>query len=57
MGGLSVGKDTYDSLVTYTRQLSEITKDDDAGQDDATEQVGVHNLLQMIASTVDFQFA
>ncbi|MCH8064034.1 MAG: DUF1800 domain-containing protein [Chloroflexi bacterium] len=57
MGGLRVGKDTYDSLVTYTKQLSEITKEGDAEQENDAEKVGVHNLLQMIASTVDFQFA
>ena len=51
MGGLGVGKDTYDSLVTYTMQLNDITQEKDA------EKVGVHNLLQMIASTVDYQFA
>ena len=51
MGGLRVSKDTYDSLVAYTRELNDITQENDA------EKVGVHNLLQMIASTVDYQFA
>lgn len=50
MGGLSVSKDTYDSLVTYTRELNDITQEN-------AEKAGVHNLLQMIASTVDYQFA
>ena len=51
MGGLTVSRETYDSLVAYTGQLNEMTKGTDA------DDVGLHNLLQMIASTVDYQFA
>ena len=51
MGGIGVGEDTYGSLVTYTGQLNDIAKEEGA------EEVGLHNLLQMIASTVDYQFA
>ena len=49
LGGISVSEQTYASLVDYARELGEI-KDENA-------TVGVHNLLQMTASTVDYQFA
>ena len=48
---MTVSKDTYDSLVDYTSQLNEIK------QGKGADEVGLHNLLQMIASTVDYQFA
>jgi uncharacterized protein (DUF1800 family) len=51
MGGISVSKETYASLVSYTAELSTITQDNDG------DEIGLHNLLQMIASTVDYQFA
>ena len=41
---------TYEALAAYTRELKSL---EDNGQDRA----GVHNLLQMAASTVDYQFA
>ena len=47
LGGITVSESTYASLVAYAEELSD--EDDDS--------VGVHNLLQMTASTVDYQFA
>ena len=47
MGGLKVGEATYQSLISYTKELKEV----------ADETVGVHNILQMLVSTVDYQFA
>ena len=47
MGGLKVSETTYQSLVSYARELKEV----------ADGTVGVHNLLQMLVSTVDYQFA
>ena len=49
LGGIKVSEQTYASLVDYARELRAI-KDEGAS-------VGVHNLLQMTASTVDYQFA
>lgn len=50
LGGISVSEQTYDSLVAYARELRSIENGDEEGS------VGVHNLLQMTASTVDYQF-
>lgn len=50
LGSINVSEQTYDSLVAYAKELSSIEKDDVEGS------VGVHNLLQMTASTVDYQF-
>ena len=47
LGGLKVSETTYQSLVSYTKELKEV----------ADDAVGVHNVLQMLASTVDYQFA
>ena len=47
MGGLNVSESTYQSLVSYTKELKEV----------ADDAVGVHNVLQMLVSTVDYQFA
>ena len=47
LGGITVSEGTYASLVAYAEELG--------GEED--ESVGVHNLLQMTASTVDYQFA
>ena len=49
LGGIRVSDQTYESLIDYARDLGEL-----GGEDDST---GVHNLLQMTASTVDYQFA
>ena len=47
LGGITVSESTYASLVAYAGELS----------DEEDDSVGVHNLLQMTASTVDYQFA
>ncbi len=49
LGGIAVSEQTYASLVDYARELQDIK--------DGDNPVGVHNLLQMTASTVDYQFA
>ena len=49
LGGIRVSDQTYESLIDYARDLGEL-----GGEDDSA---GVHNLLQMTASTVDYQFA
>ena len=49
LGGIAVSEQTYASLVEYARELRDIKDENDS--------VGVHNLLQMTASTVDYQFA
>ena len=49
LGGISVSEQTYASLIDYAGELRDIK--DEGGE------VGAHNLLQMIASTVDYQFA
>ena len=51
LGGVTVSESTYDGLVAYATDLARAKSEEDA------ESVGVHNLLQMIASTVDYQFA
>ncbi len=50
LGGITVSEGTYASLVEYASELNSL-----GGEDD--DEVGVHNLLQMTASTVDYQFA
>ena len=50
LGGIKVSEQTHDSLVAYAKELGSI----DSG--DGEDSVGVHNLLQMTASTVDYQF-
>jgi uncharacterized protein (DUF1800 family) len=50
LGSINVSEQTYDSLVAYAKELRSIENDDVEGS------VGVHNLLQMTASTVDYQF-
>ena len=49
LGGIAVSEQTYSSLVDYAQELRDIK--DEGGE------VGAHNLLQMTASTVDYQFA
>ena len=49
LGGIAVSEQTYASLVDYAQELRDIK--DEGGE------VGAHNLLQMTASTVDYQFA
>ena len=51
MGAVQVSEATYDSMISYTKDLKDLKSKDDA------EEVGIHNILQMLASTVDYQFA
>ena len=51
LGGMKVSPQTRASLVAYAEELSSIKSGGDG------DSVGVHNLLQMTASTVDYQFA
>ena len=51
MGAVQVSEATYDSMISYTKELKDLKSKDDA------EEVGIHNILQMLASTVDYQFA
>ena len=55
MGGVRVSEDTHRSLVEYVQELKAIGKDSDSEGDQKEEDV--LNLLQMIVSTVDYQFA
>ena len=50
LGGISVSEKTYASLVEYAGELRGV------GADESGAPAGVHNLLQMTASTVDYQF-
>ena len=51
MGGVNVSEPTYDLLVSYTKEMKEMKDGDNS------DAVGVHNILQMLASTIDYQFA
>ena len=55
MGGLRVSDDTHNLLVAYTKKLSEMNEG--SSGDGEEQEVGVLPLLQMIVSTVDYQFA
>ena len=55
MGGVRVSDETHRSLVEYAKELNKFGKDT-AGEGDQ-DQVDVLDLLQMIVSTVDYQFA
>ena len=46
LGAVNVRDETYQSLTDYARELKELE-----------DSAGVHNLIQMTASTVDYQFA
>ncbi len=50
LGAIYVSKQTYDSLIAYAEELKIMQNHNG----DAI--VGVHNLIQMITSTVDYQF-
>jgi len=50
LGGIKVSEQTRDALVAYARELGSMYSGDEEGS------VGAHNLLQMTASTVDYQF-
>ena len=45
LGAIVVRAETYDSLIEYTKNLKEIGDD-----------AGVHHLVQMVTSTIDYQF-
>jgi hypothetical protein len=46
LGAVNVRQETYQSLTDYAQELKELE-----------DSAGVHNLIQMTASTVDYQFA
>ena len=46
LGGIKVRDETYTSLVNYAVELQNLS-----------EESGIHNLIQMTASTVDYQFS
>ena len=50
LGGVKVSDKTHEALRAYTQELKDI-------DGDAQQTAGVHNLLQMVASTVEYQFA
>ncbi|ETW92747.1 MAG: hypothetical protein ETSY1_42320 [Candidatus Entotheonella factor] len=50
MGAIQVSEQTHAALVAYTDELKGMKSED------GDETSGIHNLLQMIASTVDYQF-
>ena len=60
MGGFAISEETRRSLVEYAKQLDTMESgsdgEDSENQDDQ-EGADVLNLLQMIVSTVDYQFA
>ena len=55
MGGIRVSEETHRSLVEYAKELNAIGKG--SGTEGDQQEVDVSNLLQMIVSTVDYQFA
>ena len=55
MGGVRVSEETHRSLVEYAKQLNTIGKS--SGNEGDQPEVDVLDLLQMIVSTVDYQFA
>ena len=55
MGGVRVGDETHGLLVEYAKDLGAINTA--TASEDDQQQVDVLNLLQMIVSTVDYQFA
>ena len=55
MGGVRVSEETHRSLVEYVKELNNIGKI--TGSEGDQQDVDVVDLLQMIVSTVDYQFA
>ena len=55
MGGVRVSEETHRSLVEYANELNAYGKASSIEDDE--QKVDVLNLLQMIVSTVDYQFA
>jgi len=60
MGGFAISEETRRSLVEYAKQLDNMesgSDSEDSENQDDQEGADVLNLLQMIVSTVDYQFA
>ena len=58
MGGVRVSVETRNSLVGYAKELNTMdTRVGESSREADQQQVDVLNLLQMIVSTVDYQFA
>ena len=55
MGGVRVSDKTHHSLVEYAKELKTLSKGAGAAGDE--KRVNVLDLLQMVVSTVDYQFA
>ena len=55
MGGVRVSDETRHSLVEYAKELNTMSKG--AGAEDDEKGVDVLDLLQMVVSTLDYQFA
>ena len=55
MGGVRVSEETHRSLVEYAKELNAICQG--SGSEGDQQKVDVLDLLQMIVSTVDYQFA
>jgi uncharacterized protein (DUF1800 family) len=55
MGGVRVSEETRHSLVEYAKKLKSMRKG--SGAEDTGKVVDIRDLLQMIVSTVDYQFA
>ena len=51
MGAIQVSDKTHAALIAYAEELQRLQREE------GPQAAGVHNLLQMIASTVDYQFA
>ena len=51
LGAMKVSEQTREGLVAYARELGRIKSGEEG------DSIGVHNLFQMTASTVDYQFA
>ena len=55
MGGVRVSDETHAGLVAYTEELKTMSKG--AGAEGDEKEVNVLDLIQMVVSTVDYQFA
>ena len=55
MGGVRVSDETHAGLVAYTEELKTMSKE--AGAEGDEKEVNVLDLIQMVVSTVDYQFA
>ena len=60
MGGVRVSEETHHSLVEYAKELKFMNQGaggEGSGTEDDEKEVNVLDLLQMVVSTVDYQFA